>query len=1134
MRRSALMASVWVVVFCSVAAAQIGTSTLVGQVSDSSGAVLPGVSVTAVQPDTGFRFDAVTNEAGLFRIQGLQPGEYRVTFDLTGFGRLVRESIQLSAGDTVRVNGALEVGQVTDDIEVVGKPPLLATETSDTGTVMEGEMLYELPLYQRFANSALTLVPGTSSQGYAYAGSLGNFHVAGQRNTAIASVIDGMIANNPVGGTTTVRATQNSVAETKIYTGTLPAEFGHTAGGVVSVTKKTGTNDLHGMASVLWRSGHMQHRNFFDRERTANIRFMQPDAYLGGPVVLPGVYDGHGKTFFFVSFERLLDKQVVQLPGEVPSPAMKQGDFSLGGIGNPIFDPATTRQLPDGTWTRDPFPGNVIPQERIDAVARRILDADPWLPPNQPGSLSPEGPVSNLLYDRRGRVDWNDFSARLDHQFRPAFTVYGSYQLNESRGNPGRPTNMKVEDDLQDFAGGSGRQTDTLVHIFSGGNTWVLSPTLVSSTRVGYQRRFEEQFAFSWGKSYGEILGIPNISGEMLPSFGTGNEFSPSSLYGITPTGPSRDVSETYSFQTDLTQVKGSHTLKMGYQFLRLSVDSTNTNIPSGRFSFGEMTAGLQPDGNPMPNTGNTFAGFLLGYVRQAEFDRELTSWRPRSNIHGLFIQDDWNLTSSLTLNLGLRYTNESPYNASQLSNFDPTAIDEVTGQRGAIVHPDTPLHARDNNNFQPRVGLAWHPLERWAFRAGFGVNTVDVKFPLSRGNFDEFVAVDNQQRAPGDPRPLFRISEGPQPVDFDVRPNGTAPFVGENFGAREVRWWDPELRNPYVMNWNLSVQFQAADNYLIEAMYQGSAGVGLVEQWEVNTFPVDFGADDPDLRAAAFRAPQDFRPYPHFGSIQMRSNFGHSTYHGGTLKVQKRYSHGLTFLSHYTFSKAINTQDGDNDGNGVAPIQNRSLEKARASYDRTHVFTSSILYELPIGQGRAFLNRGGPVNAILGGWDISWIQTFQSGNPLTFAFAGSPNNYYPEWVGARRPDLVSRPELVDNWREFGDDRFNTANINPIIDINHFAYPDAFTPGNTGRNILTGTPLIWSAASVQKNLTLSGQTRLQVRLDFNNPLKTWNFNPPNTTVNLQTPETFGKVTGNPVTANFGGLPLMNLSVRVIF
>lgn len=1141
MRRFVAFACLFGFLFSGLAVAQIGMSSLVGRLTDSSGAVIPGVTVTVVHVETNFRFNATSNEEGLFRIQGLQPGKYRVTFEAAGFKRIVRESVELRTGDTVRADAALEVGDVAEVIQVTGDQPLLETETSSTGTVMKGTTLYTLPMYQRFTNSILLLVPGTNTRGYASGASLAAFHVAGQRNSATAQFVDGVIGNDQTGGTGTVRIVQNSIAEIKVYTTTLPAEFGHSASGVISVAKKTGTNELHGMASMFGRTRRMQHKNFFDVQSSSDPRpnapdgvmtlFMMPDANLGGPVVIPKLYNGRDKTFFFVSFERLLDKQVKQFQGQVPSLAMKAGDFSFGGVGNPIFDPATTRQLADGTWTRDAFARNMVPRERFDPVMRRILEIDPWSAPNWPGSVNANGPVSNLLYDRKGQATWNDFSGRLDHQFRPTFIVHGSYSLNEG-GGPGWSRNIRI----RDFDGNNGIQNESLVQNYSVGNTWVLSPSLISSTRGAYQRRWSERSVSSWKKNYGQILGIPNISDELLPAFGTGDEFGVSSIYGLIPRGPSDELGETFSFQTDVTKVRGTHALKTGYQFMRLRYNSSTENIPSGRFLFDNMTAGLQANGTPRPNTGNTFAGFLLGHVRQAQFDRELATWQPHANIHSFFIQDDWKVRPSLTLNIGLRYTNESPYDTQngKMTSFDPTAIDSLTGRVGAIIHPGSPLNSRDNNNFQPRFGLAWNPLKRWVFRGGFGLNTIDVKFPLARGNFQEYVAEANYERLPGDPRPIYRISEVPAPVAFAVRPDGTAPFVGANFGSRNAQWWDPALRNPYAMNWNFTTQFQAATNYVIELMYQGSAGVGLVEQWQTNTFGVDFGKDNPDLRAAAFRAPQNFRPFAHFGDILMRSNFGHSTYHSGTVKVDKRYSQGLTFLSYYTFSKAINSQDTDNSGTGVAPIQNRSLEKARAGYDRTHIFMSSITYELPLGRSHRFLNRGGAIDAVFGGWEIAWIQTFQSGNPLTFTFAGSPFNYYPTFVGDRRPNIVSRPFVRDDWRDFGSDRFNAANINPIIDIRHFAYPDAFTPGNAGRNIVTGTPLIWTTASLQKNLTMSERVRMQLRMDFNNPFKTWNFNPPNTTVNLLTPQTFGKVTSGPETAGFGGAPLMNASIKVFF
>ncbi len=915
------------------APAQTVAATLVGQVTDASGGVLTGVAVTVVQPATGFRFEALTNEVGAYRLQNLQPGEYRVSFGLVGFATRVADAVQLSAGVTLRLDALLEVSKVADEVQVISTPPLLDTETSDTGTVLGGELVTGLPMYQRQANATLLLVPGATTRGYA-AGGLASYSVAGQRSSGTASMIDGMATNDPVGGTGSMRAVQNSINEIKVYTGTLPAEFGHTTGGVVSVVKRSGTNDLSGMVSLFGRAGPMQHRNYFDRDAPLKATFLQPEGYLGGPLVLPRIYDGRSKTFFFVSYDRLLDQQTKQFIGTVPTAEMKNGDFTFGGIGNPVFDPATTRQLSDGTWTRDAFPGNVIPRNRIDPVALKLLEMDPWLAPNLAGGLTREGPNNNLLYDRAARAAWLDVSGRVDHQFSPRSTVYGSYTVNEG-GGPGWPTNMRWHRDdpitsgpaIRDLDGVAGRQSESLAQQFLLGNTWVLSPTLVSSTRVGYARRASDAIPFSWQKNYAQYLGIPGVSGDVLPAFGTGNQFAASSTYGLIPTGPATDLGQSLSIQTDITKVRGAHSFKAGYELLRQTHVANRVNIPSGRFLFDNMTAGLQPDGNARPNTGNTFAGFLLGYVRQAQFDENLAAWEPRSTIHGLYVQDDWRVSSTLTLNLGLRYSNESPYSAERMSNFDPTVIDDVTGRQGGLVHPQGSLHARDHNNFQPRVGLAWHPRERWVFRAGFGVNTVDVLFPLALGNFNEYIAEANLERAPGDPRPLFRISDGVPPVQFQIRPDGTAPFLGVNYGARNVEWWDPNLHNPEVRNWNVGVQYQFTRGYMLELMYQGAAGSDLVERWEVNTFPVDFGSDDPALRAAAFRTPQNFRPYPHFGSIRYRSNFGRSEYHGGTVKLEKRYARGLTFLTHYTLSRAMNSQDTDNDGTGVAPLEHRDWE---------------------------------------------------------------------------------------------------------------------------------------------------------------------------------------------------------------
>ncbi len=1123
---------------------QIGTATISGRVTDPSGAVVPNVTVTVINTVNNFQFTAATNTDGLYRVQSLQPGPYRVTFESAGFKRLVRDNIVLRVDDTLPVDAALEVGAVAESVEVSAQSQLLETETSSLGTVTEGKVLYNLPLYQRYVNLTLNLAPGMTMGGYGYGGDLGAYHVAGQRNTSIGMFEDGVLGNNAQAGTTSdIKPVQNSVEEVKVLTTTLPAEYGHSAGGVINVVKKSGTNELHGLASDFGRTRMMTHRLFFDKFRTSDPQpgapggvpgwFMLPDANVGGPVVIPKVYNGRNKTFFFFGYQKLIEKKAAQVTTQDPSLAMRQGDFTFGGIGNPIYDPSTTRQLPDGTWVRDLVQNNIIPQSQIDPVARKVLALNPWASPNVPGSLLATGPVSNYLYNEKSRTFFEDYSGRIDQQFNPNFKIYGSYTYNHQSGL-GRPTDIVLKDfDTNSYL------TPLTFQNYSVGATKIFGPTLINDARVGYFRGRNDKFVPSYNQNYGQILGIPNISGALLPSLGVStDQTSVESLYGMFITGPQRNIGETLSFRDDLTKIWGTHAFKMGYEVLHFRQNSTVTNLPSGQFGFDQMTAGLQANGQPAPRTGNTFAGFLFGYVRQATFDGELTSWLPRDTIHSFYFQDDWKFSPRLTLNLGVRYSNESPFHTkyNTESNFDPTVTDPVTGKLGGIVHPPGNLNQRDNNNFQPRVGLAWHPLPKLVLRGGFALNTIDVRFPLYRDQFSEYVATAVQAQAPGDPRPIYRISQGPPPVQFNLRSNNTAPFVGTNFSGRNTNFWDPNLHNPYVMNWNSTIEYELTSNYLLNLVYQGSAGVGLIEQWQANSFPINFGANDSALRAAAFAAPQNFRPYPQFGDILARANFGHSTFHSGTVQLQKRYSRGLVLNTFYTLSKAIDGQDSDNtsgSGPGVAPLQSRSLEKARAGFDRTHRFVGMVTYELPVGKGRHWMNRGGFWDFLIGGYQIAWIQTIESGNPLTFSFANSPSNYYPTFAGQRRADVVvPNPSLVNNWGNMGGDRFTQTNINPIIDINDFAYPAAFTPGNYGRNIMTGTRLLWSQVSAQKNFKIKERFNFQVRWDFQNPFHNYNFNPPTTAVDFQNPKTFGKLSSDQRTASIGGQSLMNLTAQL--
>ena len=1116
----------------AVASAQVGSSTITGRVLDSTGAVVPGATVLVVNTETNFQFTATTNQDGLYRVQSLGPGPYRVTFSAAGFKKLVRENIDLRSGDVLAVEGSLEVGSLTEQVEITASAPLLSTETSSAGTVAAGEFLYQLPTFQRFTNSTLNYVPGMTSQGYTWGETLGGFHVAGARGTA-GFFDDGVNGQSPSDQTATMKVPLNSIAEIQVLTTVLPAEYGHSAAGMISVVTKTGTNALHGAAALYGRTRSMQHRRFFDYYKTSqpmdgypngrNAFTIFPDFSLSGPVWIPKVYNGRSKTFFFVSYQKFIEKmQAQQFYGSVPTAAMKSGDFTFGGIGQAIYDPGTTRKDGSGNWVRDPIPGKIIPPSSIDPVAKKVLALDPWNAANWAGTPTTTGPGTNYMWVEVTKSIKPDASLRLDHQFSQNFKVQGSLTYNANPGW-GRPTTWHLpEFDTTGYGRGTG-QGQWNSYTWTLGNTWVINPTTINDVRAGYHRRRAWTSSPAFGVDTTSTLGIPNLSTKMMPTLNTG--------YGFNNSGPANNVNENISLRDDLTRVTGKHAFKLGYELMRLR--QNQWSVPSnanGSFSF-IGAGGLLANGSSVPNTGNSFAGFLLGYVSSASFSSNLASWLPRSTIHSFYFQDDWKFSPTLTLNLGLRYSNEGPFITKwkQMSQWDASAIDVVTGKQGGVTHPTSSLNKRDNNNFQPRIGVAWHPLSKWVFRGGFAVNTIDVKFP--GGQFEEYSVQVSQSMPTGDPRPVYRISQGPNPVVPVVRPDGTSPYQGTTFSGRSSSRYNPDLHNPYQLNWNQSIQYAVTTNYLIEASYQGSAGIGLTENWPLNTLPLDYANGNRTVNLALNNSFQNYRPYTNFGDVTLRNaNLGHSTYHAGTMKLEKRYSAGINFITFYTFSKSIDSATG-----GVAPIQNLSLNKARASYDRSQRFVASVTYELPMGKGKKFLNKGGLWDKLLGGYQIVWIQTLESGNPLTFGFSNSPFLYLPTSMSARYPNINGTIRLRDNWRDFGGDRFHTAAMNSVwTDMSVFSYPAEFTSGNAGRNIASGPGLRWSQVSAQKSLQISERVNLDIRWEMNNALKTYNFNNPTTSVDFVNPTNFGKIDNECSLSSQGGPAVMHLTFRLTF
>jgi hypothetical protein len=1075
--------------------AQTATGSIVGHVTDPGAAIVPGVEVTATNPATGVTTRAATDEQGIFRLLYLPPATYNLSFQKQGFSTLQRSEIVLRSNDTLTVDVQLQIGNLVERVQVTGQTPLLETATSTTGTVLAGVQMNAIPIMQRYTWMAMYLMPGVTS--------MAGFHIAGARDRGIGYQADGIPATEPIrSGVATNRilsTTQNAIEEVKMVTTVLPADSGHSAGGMLSITYKSGTNNFHMEAEDRYINNALLHRAYFNLLRpTAPFSYHELSGLVHGPVYLPKIYNGKNRTFFLYGWQRHHEKYNQQVFADVPNDEMLNGDFSFNGLGFPIHDPASTR-MEGARWLRDPFPGNIIPRARFDPVAVKFLSFQPWNRPNNLGGagfVDRTGPHQNFGTESKYRSYRTRWDTKIDHVFSEKNRLFGRYShvRNRAWGNA-IALNWTLLDGNRVML-----PSDQINNVLS--DTHVFSPTLILETRLGMNRRKESRTPLGINENWGQQLGVPGISGETFPSFynsGGGNFYDASM-----PRGSYYQVTENFTWQENATLIRGRHAIKTGYELVRTRANTRAESLPAGVYRFGATDLPFTP------NTGNDFAAFLLGSVVRADFNTALANWLPRWWSHSLYFQDDWTVSPKLTLNLGLRWSHESPFTTKygQHSQFDPAAIDPLSGRRGAITHPAKALANRDLNNFQPRLGMAYKLNNKMVFRGGFGLTTVDLYTVGLDQNFEEYFTSVSLQSPPGDPRPVFRISQGPGQVRYPVLPDGTSPFVGQNFGGRGATWFDPKMRSPYTMNWNATYQYQFANNWLFELSYQGSSGVGLLNAWNINAIPLDISRDRATLDNI-FANQQLFRPFTNFGNVNLWSNFGHSSFHSATVKAEKRFSHGLTMTSFYTWGKAIGEADNDGLAGGVT-YYNRRLEKARAGFDLRHRSVTYLTYDLPFGRGKKWMSRGGVKDYVLGGWKIGFIQTFQSGIPIDFTVAGSPNRYLP---GTVRPNMrVPYDQIkVPNWT-IGD-RFNNTLKNPMWNIQSFAYPDAYTPGAAGRNIIEGPGMIWSQGNLAKTITVREKYNLDLRFDINNIFKVANFSNPSASANTTNPGLFGKPTG---------------------
>jgi hypothetical protein len=1099
--------------------AQTGQGILTGSVVDSTGALIPGVTVLVRNQNTGFTYNAVTNEEGIYRVPYLNAGSYQVTYESSGFKRLVRNDIPIRSTETLRLDVTMEIGNVVESVEVSAGAQLLETETSTTGHLVSGTELVTLPTPQMKIESMMWYVSGVTSQA-------GNGHTAGGRSRAFQMTTDGVSATNPgegtVGTARNITTVEHNMEEIKVLTTALPAEYGHSGGGIMNIAYKSGTNQFHGLAEERYVSKKMIHRSWSDPAvPSGTFAFHLMSATLSGPIK-------RNQTFFMMGWQRHHERSGNNQDIDVPSPAMLNGDFSFPQSRVPadrIYDPDSLMALPGGGYTRTPFPNNQIPRSRFNPVAVNFLGLNPFSGENNRNNqtfYNSTGPHLNLSADTdknsyRTGLDW-----KIDHSFSSNHKIFGRYSNARHRSMSGTWQIQLANRDL-DYIGAP-IPIDQRQIVIS--DSYVINPSTINEVRLGWNRRKSTRLPESLGQNWAAKFGIPNVGPETMPIFQTmtGGQF-----YFRFPEGETVDVNANASLQNNLSMIRGRHTFKTGYELLRTGINSHLEERPSGTYRLGGTELPFTPA------TGHPFASFLLGTVARADFTRALATWLPKWWSHAVYFQDDWKATRNLTLNLGLRWQTESPYRTKygQQSQFDPTAMDPLTGMRGALRHPTGALAGRDANNFQPRVGLAYNFRNNWVFRGGFAINTLDLWVNSLRENFEEYLATAVIEQPPGNPDIAFKLSQGPPPINFNIRPDGSAPFIGTNYSGRSASYYDPAMRSPYVMNWNAGIQRQLGRDYLLEFTYQGSAGVGLLNRWDINAIPLNISTDPVQLENVR-RAPQNFRPFPQFGSVLHYSNYGHSSFHSGTVKVEKRMSAGLSFTSFYTWGKAIDEASDDGTASGVT-FYNRRLEKARSNYDVAHRWITYAIWDLPFGTGKRFLtNSGSLFTKVLGNWQLAAIQTAETGIPMTFShngrLPGRTNVYLP---GALRPDMAPGKTYDDiqlDWDRHGPCRHTVACAEPWADINAFAIPASFTPGQAGRNILNGPGMFWHQFGLSKQIPVTERISGMLRVEFTAPFKYPFFSPPGTTVDFANPQTFGKITAQQ--GGFSGLGARTMTTAI--
>ena len=1068
--KNTLMVVVLLISATTIGFAQVDTGSLVGTVKDSSGAALSNVSVTAINIDTAVPIGVKTDAEGNYVISPLRIGRYSLSVESSGFRKDIRKDIVLNVQETLRIDFTLQVGSVTETMEVSGVPPLLETESASLGDVVTSQQVEVLPLNGRRYTDLAALTSGVSKviEGPVNGGSSptngnagGSFAVNGMRGDQNNFMLDGIDNNSNDNGDVAILSSVDAIAEFKIQTSNYSPEFGRSGGAVINASTKSGTNQFHGSAWEFLRNDAMDSAQYGFGTALPKAPYKQNQfgATIGGPIV-------KDKVFFFGDYEGTRIHSAQTDIVTVPSAPETTGNFSdiLGttasgtdALGRPIFpneiyDPSTTRTV-GGSTVRDGFgfdpttglpiagQANVIPSGRLNQLSLNYLALYPVVTTPGGGNYSTNAPGTHRVDQTDIRVDesasskiqfFQRFSLSQDHRFQaPVFTGLGDGG-NYNTGN--RPLT-----------------TRGLVL----GYTQTLTPNLVNSARIGFNRVHYISNSPSYGQNFPPAgLQFPGVASNPLIDGLTLLQPSGYQRLGEPGYTPTRSTTQDIQINDTLSFVHGKHWLKMGPQFRFDQFNLLQIGQPRGRVSFSGQFTAIDP-GNQQ-DSGNSVADMLLGNPVSAVIST-VTYFGNRQHSYGAFAEDTYKVAPNLTLDLGLRYDYATPFYEAQnkQSNFDYTTGEIIpAGTQGYPKH----LANADKADFAPRVGLSYSPfLSRpLVVRAGYGrffiFNEIRTGDPLQTDyNWPFFF------------EPSF-TGDGFTPA-LEMTPGTGFPALDPNnignltLGVTSQDW---RLHTGVYDEWNVNLQYQLPGTILITPAYVGSKGTHLQSLIDRNQIPMPSATFD-----------QNARPYPQYGGFTSIVNRGNSTYHAFQLKAEKKASHGLYFLSAYTFSKSINDQP-EICCNAPWPQDSYNLpaEKGLSDFDNRQRWVTSVDYAVPVGKGQKYLNRGGVADAVLGGWHLGGIITFRSGFPFSPVIGYDPTNTGSQ--GLLRAQRIGSGHLAD------------PNINEWFNVSDFEDPPCNCFGNAGKNILEGPGEKGADLSARKMFNLSERFRLEFRAEFFN------------------------------------------------